>query len=540
MKDFIYYIAVQATPPSLQDNTGDLDRLRATLSKAIGADTPVEIPLARAATIAARFRQAGFCGTAVLNDLDGRAEVADFVVGSPDVLPAMAIDLGTTHLEATLVDVLSGATLAHANCPNSQIGCGTDILTRIHHATQGRKPAAGTATDKGVLPGLRDLQQRIVGDMNALAVELAAQAALPAHEIRAVSVSGNTTMIHLLLALDPYTICREPYIPLANHVDVFAAGELSLEVHGAAPVWIMPSVGSYFGGDLISGILASGMSSATNTRMLIDVGTNAEVVVGNDQWLIGCAGAAGPALEGGVARMGMRASAGAVDWVRIEPDASGLDYSTIGGAPACGLCGSGLIDLVAALYLARIIDVRGKFREPAEETDPVRASFMQKRLSTHNDQTAFVVVTAEEAQGDEPVLLDQVDIDSIMRSKAAMYSILTTLIHQVGLGFDELEEICIAGAFGGHINPGSAITLGMMPDLDHGVYRVIGNSSLAGAEKVLLDPQARHQCREIVKKITYLELNVNHEFMIRFSGSRIIPHTESSLFPSVPTFSGQG
>jgi uncharacterized 2Fe-2S/4Fe-4S cluster protein (DUF4445 family) len=321
-------------------------------------------------------------------------------------------------------------------------------------------------------------------------------------------------------------LCREPYIPMVNAPDPFPAAELGLELHPAAPVWLMPGVGSYFGGDLIAGIIASGLDEQEETSMLIDVGTNAEVVVGNREWLIACAGAAGPALEGGVASMGMRAGPGAIEHVEIDAETGDLRFTTIGGAKPKGICGSGMIDLVAGLYLARIIDRRGKFRAMAPGG----------RLVETPEGSAYVLVPAAAAADGRPVLLTQVDLDALMRSKAAMFAILTTLLNQVGLGFEELHRIHVAGAFGRHIAPRQAITLGMLPDLPLATYQAIGNSSLAGAELILLDRKAGQRCLAVVRRITYVELNVNQEFMIRFSGSRFIPHTDPGLFPSVPVF----
>jgi len=511
MQPFVYPVAVEAAPPSLQDNTGDIDRLKKAVSAASGLN--VRIPLFRLADIAARFRQCGFQGTALINDLPAGPLLVDFLAAQPARLPAMALDLGTTHLEATLINLLDGQVLARSNRENSQIEFGADILTRIHYAARDN--------------GLARLHGTIVAAINELAADLAAQTGEKKENIRALAVSGNTTMVHLFLRLDPWHLCREPYIPLVNSPDPFLAHEIGLDLHPAAPVWVMPSVGSYFGGDLISGIVASGMDEQEETCMLIDVGTNAEVVIGNREWLIACAGAAGPALEGGVARMGMRAGPGAIEHVTIDPQTLALSWQTIDHKKPRGICGSGIIDLVACLYLARIIDIRGKFRR---ERCP-------ERFVETGEGPAFVVVPAGEAAGGEPVVLGQVDLDAMMRSKAAMYAILTTLINQVGLDFADLHRIYVAGAFGRHIDPARAITLGMLPDLPLTTFQPIGNSSLAGAERVLLDRGGRERCLQLVHRITYLELNVNQEFMIRFSGSRFIPHTDTSLFPSVPVFS---
>ena len=535
----VYTVRVEASPPGLHDNTADLDRLQQALSGSLESGESPAIPFASMTAVARAFRAAGFRGYALVNAMDRGPEVVDFFAGQPARIAGMALDLGTTHLEATLLDLQSGKRLSEGTLENSQIVFGADILSRIHHATAKRRQQKNPAPDFRD-PGLDELQESIVGSVNELAAMLAAQAGIETDDIRALSVSGNTTMAHLFLGLDPYHICREPYIPLFNRVPMIHGNQLNLAISPFAPVWVMPSVGSYFGGDLISGILASGIVESEQPRMLIDVGTNAEVVIGNNEWLIGCAGAAGPALEGGVARMGMRAGPGAIEYVSIDPATYVVEYRTIGNSPPKGICGSGLIDLVAALFLAKIIDIRGKFRDPEKEQDPARAAFMKARLHERPGGRCFQVTLGGDSPGDDVVTLEQTDLDAMIRSKAAMFAILTTLINQVGLEFSELEEVSVAGAFGRHINPRQAITLGMLPDLPLSVYKAIGNSSLRGAEKLILDNSSRLECEKIVSSITYLELNVNQEFMIRFSGARFIPHTDPSLFPSVPFLNGAG
>ena len=535
MKAIVFAVQVEAVAPDLNDNTADLDRLQQALVRCLNDGRPLSVPLRCMTSVARDFRKAGFKGFALLNNLENGWAIVAFSAEEPTVIAAMALDLGTTHLEATLVNLQDGKTLAAANVENAQIAYGADILSRIHHATAKRrqqKPVDSEFQD----PGLEELQNTIVSSINELVDELAIKAGLASRDIRALSVSGNTTMTHLLLGIDPYTLCREPYIPLFNRAQGIEASQLKLHLSPVAPLFIMPSVGSYFGGDLIAGILASGMANSAKTRMLIDVGTNAEVVLGNSEWLIACAGAAGPALEGGVARMGMRAGPGAIEYVSINPRTYTIDFRTIGDVAPIGLCGSGLIDLVAALYLTQVIDIRGKFRDPAGEKDPMRKKFMSHHLLSRNGETCFVLALAGDSGAEDDVVLEQIDLDAMIRSKAAMYAILRTLTNQVGLEFSDLDEITVAGAFGRHINPECAITLGMLPDLPLSVYRPIGNSSLAGAEKVLFDEDARQECERIVSNITYLELNVNQEFMIRFSGARFIPHTDPALFPSVPLF----
>lgn len=528
--------AIDAAAPSLADNTADIDRLKSTLEKALRREgitgRHLQIPFSCTGRVAAGFRSAGFTGCVMANILPAYIEIVEFFTETPTVVPAVALDLGTTHLEATLLNLLTGERLAHGHRENRQIEFGPDILTRIHHAAPSGK---GSVKYSG-LQGLQQLQQSVLASVNDLIADLAVQGGISPDAVRALSIAGNTTMVHLFLGFNPYNICREPYIPLVNEPDPIHAAELGLSISPMAPVWLLPSIGSYFGGDLVAGILAGGLDEAEETCMLIDVGTNAEVVLGNRDWLIACAGAAGPALEGGVARMGMRAVPGAVESVVIDTGKWELSYRTIDLAPPRGICGSGLIDLVAQLYLARIIDFRGRFRNGIVPETAGHSQFLEKRLCRSADGLYFVVAFGEETADGQEVVLSQTDLDALMRSKAAMYAILTTLTGQVGVDFKDLHKIYVAGAFGKHINPHHAVTLGMLPDLPLATYESIGNSSLAGAELILQSELHRRRSRKIRRIVTYLELNVNQEFMIRFSGARFIPHTEPALFPSVPAF----
>ncbi len=529
-------IRVEATLPSLHDNTADLDRLKSALAEALPEQLrrrscSLHIPFSCMTKIAASFRDAGFTGYAVVHYEHDRLVLVDFVAEPPNLLPALALDLGSTHLEATLLDLLTGRTLARNATLNRQVSHGADILSRIHFAE--RKKGGGNEREGEGLPVLQDA---VIASINELLDELCREAGVRPEDVQAVAISGNTTMVHLLLGLSPRHICREPYIPLVNAPDPLPAREIGLKLHKQATVRVLPGRGSYFGGDLISGILATGLDQTEKTCMLIDVGTNAEVVMGNNEWLIACAGAAGPALEGGVARMGMRAAAGAVEHVAIDQENWQLKWRSIGEGPPLGLCGSGLIDLVAELYLARIVDLRGKFQSTFPDQSAKHKRFVAERLLELDNEQVFLVVAAQEAGNEEPVVLSQLDLDAMMRSKAAMYAILVTLIGQVGLEFSNLHRIAVAGAFGKHINPQQAITLGMLPDLPLSTFQPVGNSSLRGAEMILLDHTAFARSQEIARKITYIELNVNQEFMIRFSGSRFIPHTDPGLFPSVPSF----
>jgi uncharacterized 2Fe-2S/4Fe-4S cluster protein (DUF4445 family) len=333
-------------------------------------------------------------------------------------------------------------------------------------------------------------------------------------------------MTHLFLGLSPYWICREPYIPVVNNPALLRCAELGLALHSEAPVLVFPNVGSYLGGDLIAGILASGMAEADDLSILVDVGTNAEVVIGNRDWLVACAGAAGPALEGGVASMGMMAGPGVIDKVRINPVSKAFSVRTIQDKPPMGICGSGLIDLVAQLFLAGMIDLRGKFV----------AERCAERLQEMDGIKHLIVMDAKDSGTGKDLTLSQPDIDALIRSKAAMYTILTTITTMLNVSMKEISRFNIAGTFGSYIDPRSAITLGMIPDLPLETYRPLGNTSLNGACQALLSAAARDEIYRIRDRITYVELNVNQEFMNLFSAAKFIPHTDRSLFPSVQSY----
>jgi uncharacterized 2Fe-2S/4Fe-4S cluster protein (DUF4445 family) len=296
-----------------------------------------------------------------------------------------------------------------------------------------------------------------------------------------------------------------------------------LLVNPGARVYVFPNIGSYFGGDLIAGILYSGLNQQEETAILVDVGTNAEVVLGNKNWMIACAGAAGPALEGGAARMGMMAGPGVIDRVTIDPDTRQVDIHTIEDLSPVGICGSGLIDLAAQLFLCGMLDIRGKYV----------AAACGSRLKDIDGLNHLVVVDRKDSATGRDLSISQADIDSLIRSKAAMYTILETLTASVGMEPRGLTRFYVAGTFGSFINPVSAISIGMIPDLALDCYRTLGNSSLGGAVRILECSGLMEEVDRIQGSITYLELNVNQDFMNRFSAAKFLPHTDPSLFPSV-------
>lgn len=489
-------IFLQLPEPGLSDNRGDVDRLRGELLKAAG-QVVIDLDLMR--RVSSTVREAGWGVTAVVGDFDCGSKLIGLEAGDTTGRHyGLAVDIGTTTVVAYLVEMKSGGVIDAAAGYNGQIRFGEDILSRIFSARDEE--------------GLQLLRSAVVNTLNGLFITLARRNGLAAEDFSAVSVGANTTMAHLFLGIDPQNICVAPYIPAVNSPGIIEAGLLGLSVSKKAPVYILPGVGSYLGGDVIAGVLASGMHTSGELALLVDIGTNGEIVMGNSQWLVACAGAAGPALEGGVAASGMRAEPGAIYRVCIDHGAGRVEYSTIGGEAPVGICGSGLVDAIAELFLSDMIDRSGRFR---------------------GGKDVFVVVPAGESGTGKDIVVSQADISNFMRTKGAVNAALELLLESVGCGLGEIERFYAAGAFGQHLDIESAVTLGLYPDLPRDRIIKIGNSSGEGARLALMSRQCRREAGDIAGNITYFELNANQEFMNKFVSSKFIPHTNMDYFPTV-------
>jgi len=502
---------VSLPQPSLTDNTADADRLMAALRQELHTEA-VAVDLDLLKRLPEAIRHWGYrVRCTVFREHGGWVLTGIDSAETPRPALGLAVDLGTTRVVLLLIDLSTGRPIAESAVDNPQIVIGPDVLARIHHAE-----TAG---------GLKELNDLVITGLNGAIGALCRNSGHAPGDICILAVAGNTAMTHLFLGLEPRWMIREPYIPVVNTPGVLRAADLGIGAGPFARVLVFPNIGSYFGGDLIAGILFSGLHRRKEPALLVDVGTNAEVVLGNEHWLIGCAGAAGPALEGGVTRMGMLAGPGVIDRVTIDPGSRAFDLHTIEGETPRGICGSGVIDLAAQLFQAGMIDIRGK----------LVASKCGGRLKEIDGIRHLIVVAAEQSATGADLTISQADLDSLIRSKAAMYTILETLTATVGVHLNDLGTFFVAGTFGCFINPRSAITLGMLPDLPLDRYVPLGNSSLQGAAMVLTAESAFDEIGRIRDRITYLELNVNQDFMNRFSAAKFIPHTDVGRFPSVPT-----
>jgi uncharacterized 2Fe-2S/4Fe-4S cluster protein (DUF4445 family) len=496
-------------PPTLKNNTADADRLIGALAKRLKIPT-VEIDLALLQKIPTLLRANNYKVRCFLfREREGYRLTAITHATDDTVFAGLAVDLGTSRVVLRLVDLATEDIIAESAFDNPQMEVGLDILARIHFCeTNG---------------GLKRLNGLIVNGLNREIMRLCQTCTLEPEKILSVAIAGNTAMTHFLMGLNPRWLIREPYIPVINRPGRLKAVELGIGVNPRAGAIIFPNIGSYFGGDLIAGILCSGLNQSEAVSILVDVGTNAEVVLGNRHWLIACAGAAGPALEGGVTKMGMMAAPGAIDEVAIDPYTQKFKIHTIGGLPPKGICGSGLIDLASQIFLAGMVDIRGKFL-------PDRC---KQRLKKIDGVHHLVVVFGNESGTGSDLTLSQIDLDSLIRSKAAMYTILETIMESVGISSEELRTFYVAGTFGAFINPKSAVSIGMLPDLPLKRFVPLGNSSLDGATMALTRNDCWKELDRIRDSITYLELNVNQEFMQRFSAAKFLPHTDAARFPTV-------
>ncbi len=508
LQPMVRSVCLDLSPPHLNDNTADLDRLVRSIRRK-GFEPlwipPLQIPRWIRAIRAGDFRvrvHMGFNGV--------HWEILDVSPHcTPEPLLGFAVDLGTTRLSFLLLNLENGEALGIESTQNPQVPLGEDILTRILFARE---------------PGNLDrLQSLLIEAFNVTMRKMLERQNWSPSQVFGVAVGGNTTMSHLFLGLDPSTICREPYIPAVNQFPLYHGEELGLAVHPRALVYVFPNVGSYFGGDLLAGIIASGIHKSEETCILVDVGTNAEVVLGNRDWLMACAGAAGPALEGGVIERGMMAGPGAIDRVRIDPETWEVRYHVIGGSRPQGICGSGVIDLIAEMFQAGVLSIQGKIN--TERSSP--------RVVLCGDVPQYIIAFAQETEDGRDLAVSEIDVGIFLKSKAAMYTILSVISSKVGLDFGDVARFCVAGTFGNTIDPAMAIRIGMLPDLPLEVYQGLEDTVLTGAAMILLDCSLLAEVVDVRDRITYIELNVNMELMNEFRGALFIPHTNPKLFPSV-------
>jgi uncharacterized 2Fe-2S/4Fe-4S cluster protein (DUF4445 family) len=501
--------------PSLEDQTTDWDRLLRELSHQHGLEN-VNASLPMLATLARDLREADWDVTAVL-DLGDPVVNPCAVPRLVDLLPGdqadrcygVAIDIGTTTNVVYLVDLLTGRVIDRASAYNAQISAGEDVISRIIFA--------------GKRDGLRRLQKMVLKTLNGLLEELTSRNQIPARQLGKAVVTGNTTMIQLFLGLDPRSIREMPFIPTISQPLAITAEEIGLGVNPQATVDCLPVVGAYVGADITAGILASGMYDTNALTLFIDVGTNGEIVLGNRDWLITCACSAGPAFEGAGVRHGMRATAGAIEEIWIDHRTHEPTYQTIGQLPARGICGSGMIGLLAEMFVTGVLDKAGKIRRDLPTP--------RVRVGDHGGE--YVVVWANQSGIGTDIVINEVDIENLLRTKGAIYAGFSVLVQSVGLQLADVEQVLIAGAFGQYINVEKAIQIGLLPDMPWDRFHYLGNTSVLGAFYSLMSRPLRREVIDIASKMTYLELSADNTFYDQFMSALFLPHTDITAFPSV-------
>jgi uncharacterized 2Fe-2S/4Fe-4S cluster protein (DUF4445 family) len=500
---------IELPPPTLEDSIDDLTRLKKALSQ-IGFQ-PLDVPLPTLRKLGLVLRDADWAPWVVLETQapsSGPVRVLDLSKDAPE-LYGLAIDIGTTTVTTHLVDLRDGEIKASAAEYNGQIARGEDVISRIIYASKN--------------DGLPQLGNLVRETIHTLIARLQKRTGISPENIYKVTVAGNTTMIHLFLKLPPESIRLEPYIPTANHPARSTAAELELGVHPLATVDCLPGVASYVGADITAGVLSSRLHEMEPLTLFIDVGTNGEIVLGGRDWMVTCACSAGPAFEGSGVVNGMRATMGAIEEVWVHSETYEPTIRVIGNKPPRGICGSGLISLLAELFVTGVIDRSG---HPKLDLDTPRV-----RMGEHGPE--YVVVWGDETETGEDIALTKVDVDNLMRAKAAIYAGFSVLATSVGVELADVQQVLVGGAFGKYINIENAIKIGLLPDLPWDRFHFLGNTSVRGSYLALLSREARKQIHEIADSMTYIELSADNTFFEAFTAALFLPHTEIARFPNV-------
>jgi uncharacterized 2Fe-2S/4Fe-4S cluster protein (DUF4445 family) len=435
-----------------------------------------------------------------------------------------AVDIGTTTVTVWLVDLLSGEVVAQAADYNGQIARGEDVISRIIYASKGEN--------------LAEMQTLVVRTINRLLENACQQVGVKPDEVFKLAIAGNPTMIHLLLAIPPAPIRFAPYTPAVNHAPTLRAGELGLASHPQAVVDCLPGVASYVGADISAGVLSTRMDEAPDLILFIDIGTNGETVLGNADWLVTCACSAGPAFEGAGVEHGMRATTGAIEEVWIDSRSFEPTYRVIGkaGQKPRGICGSGLLSLLAEMFITGVVDKRGNL---ALDLPPAPDGRRRVREGEHGPE--YVVAWGEETAHGNDITFTKVDIDNLMRAKAAIYAGFTVLAQSVGIDLADVSKMLIGGSFGQYINVEKAVQIGLLPDLPAPPgsaspwdrFQFMGNTSIRGAYMALLRRDVRTHLSDVARTMTYLELSADNTFYDAFTSALFLPHTDAAQFPSV-------
>ncbi|MDH7499022.1 MAG: ASKHA domain-containing protein [candidate division NC10 bacterium] len=498
-------LCLRLPPPTLENETDDCQRIQRMVEKLTGL-TSMQIGLKVIKRVPEIVRKHNFTVTAIVGRRRDIGEIMDIEGGDTSGRNYFAIvDVGTSTIVVHLVDVIHLSTVDAQACFNSQAIYGREVTSRIMAAER---------------RGVEVLQNVLVEDINRLISGMAEKNGISLKDITAVVCAGNTTMMHFLLGLPTGNIRREPFVAATLEPPPFRAAEVGIKINPRGLLYTIPGISAWVGGDLTAGILATGLYEMDEIGMLIDIGTNGEIIVGNKDWLVACSASAGPALEGASVECGMVVEAGAIENVFLQNGRIG--YKVVGNMAPAGLCGSGIIDLISVLLEKKIINRAGKL---IRGSDP--------RVRFENGQARFVLSKGDEPPGGRELYITQDDIDNVITAKAAIFAAAKILLDRLEVKLSDVKRLFIAGGFGSYINRENAIKIGLLPDLPVSNIEYVGNTSILGAKLAALSEEAFQLLREIRKKTTYYDLLGTPDYVEKFKQALFLPHTNIELFPSL-------
>ena len=506
-------ICITVAQPDAEHWATDIEGLKTGIFQKI-VKKEIHFPLKVMQTLPQTIRAANGMVTITLCEEENNYDVINLEAGDRSNRHfGIAVDVGTTTIAVHLVDLSKGAIVATLTDYNGQIPCGLDVISRINYARR-----------RG---GLEELRNRVLETVNRLICKATEGQKIELQELCEATLSGNTTMTHVLLGIDPEYIRLDPYVPALLETGLFPAGEVGLRINPLAKIRFSPGVGSYVGGDITAGILCTDLSKDVNEiNLFLDIGTNGELVAGNNEFLMACACSAGPAFEGGGIEFGMRAAQGAVEKVEVDSRSGRARYWTIGNVMPKGICGSGMISLVAELYFKGMIDSAGKL-------DRGKSA---ENLMIDGRQARCIVVPAREAAQGKAITVSDADIENIVRAKAAIYSACCLMLGHLEIGFGDLAHVYIAGGFGRFLDIEKAIAIGLLPDIAREKFVYVGNASLSGSYRLLVSGEQRRLQRELSRRITYIDLSADPRYMDHYTAALFLPHTDLNRFPSIKKF----